>query len=235
MVSSSPTVEHLARRVVRGVEQDQAGAGAHRLAQLVGIEGVAAGRLRPQQHRDRPGPGQGDARLVAVVHRLEDDDLVAVVEHPEQRSGERLRRPGGDQHLGVGVVGEAVEALLVAGDRLAQDGESGARRVLVDAGPDRVDGGFEHLRRAVGVGEPLTEVDRAGGDRQRRHLGEDRGAEPGQLRRQRAADRLARHGRHGRASGPADREAIGLAEDQSRRGGPRRRRDGGRAAGRARR
>ena len=36
--------------------------------------------------------------------------------------------------------------------------------------------------RAVGVGEALAEVDRAGGDGQRRHLGEDRRPETGEAR-----------------------------------------------------
>ena len=118
-------VEHLAGRVVRRVEQDQPGARRHGGAQLVGVEVVATVGAGAQQHRDGAGAGQGDARLVAVVHRLEHDDLVAVVEHAEQGAGERLGGAGGDEHLGVGVVLEAVEALLVAGDRLAQHGQPG--------------------------------------------------------------------------------------------------------------
>ena len=115
-------------------------------SQLGRVEAVAAVGLRTQQDGHRPRPGQGDARLVAVVHRLEDDDLVAVVEHPEQRPGERLGGAGGDQHLGVGIVIQPVEALLVAGDGLAQHGHADARRVLVDAAADRLDRRLEHLR-----------------------------------------------------------------------------------------
>ena len=65
----------------------------------------------------------------------------------------------------------------MVGDRVAQLGDADPRRVLVVPGADRGDGGLEHLRRPVGVGEALPEVDRAGRDRERRHLGEDRGAE----------------------------------------------------------
>ena len=64
--------------------------------------------------------------------------------------------------------------LLVSRDRLAQDGDAVARRVLVRARRDRVAGGREHGRRPVGVGEALAEVDRAGPDRERGHRGEDR-------------------------------------------------------------
>ena len=108
-------VEHLAGRVVRRVEQDQPGGRRDRRAQLVGVEPVPARRVGAQQHRHGPRPGQRDARLVAVVHRLEHDDLVADVEHAEQGAGERLGRAGRDEHLGVGVVLEAVEAALVRG------------------------------------------------------------------------------------------------------------------------
>ena len=72
---------------------------------------------------------------------------------------------------------EPVPVLLVRGDRGAQLGDARAGRVLVVTGADGVDGGVEHLLRPVGVGEALAEVDRPRRDRQRRHLGEDRGAE----------------------------------------------------------
>ena len=184
MTASSSPVEHLARGVVRRVQQDQPRAPAHRRPQLVDVEPVPAVLVRLQEHGHRPGAGQRDARLVAVVHRLEDDDLVAVVEHAEQGTGQRLGRAGRDEDLGVRVVLEAVEALLVAGDGVPQHGQARAGRVLVDAAADGLDGGVEHLVRAVGVREALAEVDRAGGHGQRGHLGEDRRAEPAQLGRQ---------------------------------------------------
>src|SRR3712207_7252272 len=51
--------------------------------------------------------------LVAVVHRLEEDDLVAGLEQREHRGGDRLGGPGGDQHLVGRVVAVPAEALHV--------------------------------------------------------------------------------------------------------------------------
>jgi hypothetical protein len=140
---------------------------------------------RLQQDRDRAGAGEGDARLVAVVHRLEHDDLVAGVEHAEEGAGEGFGRPRRHEDLGVGVVLEAVEAELVAGDGLAQHRLAERRWVLVDAAADRLHGRVEDLGRPVGVGEALSEVDRAGGDGERGHLAEDRGPEALELGGQR--------------------------------------------------
>ncbi len=111
--------EHLAGRVVRRVQQDQLRPLRDRAAQLVGVEPVAA-VARGEQHRACDGTGERDARLVAVVHRLEHHDLVAGVEHAEQCSGERFGRAGRHEHLGVGVVLESVEAALVLGDRRSE-------------------------------------------------------------------------------------------------------------------
>src|SRR6185369_12976357 len=74
---------------------------------------------------------------------------------------------------------EAVEALLVRGDRLPQLGDARAGRVLV-ATPihDRGGGRGGDLARPIGVREALAEVDRAGRAGQRRHLGEDRRTHP---------------------------------------------------------
>ena len=77
---------------------------------------------------------------------------------------------------------EAVEAVLVADHGVAQLGHARPGRVLVAlAVGDGVDGGVAHLGGTVLVREALAQVDRAGGDRQRRHLGEDRRAEALQL------------------------------------------------------
>jgi hypothetical protein len=104
---------------------------------------------------------------------------------PSRAAASRLRGARRDQHLGVGVEVDVVEAALVAGDRFAEHGQAGAGWVLVEAAADGGDGGVEHLGRAVGVGEALPEVHGAGGRRQRRHLREDRRAEPGELGGQR--------------------------------------------------
>src|SRR5262249_19730224 len=85
-------------------------------------------------------------------------------------------RSGRDKHLAIGVDVEVVEPALVRGDRLSQLRNAGARRVLITpSGHDRVSGCPGDLARAVGVGKALAQVDRAGGDGQFRHLGENRG------------------------------------------------------------
>ncbi len=70
----------------------------------------------------------------------------------------------------------------MAGDALAQLRDTGTGRVLVVPGSDRCDRGLGDLGRAVGVGEALSEVDRAGSYGQGGHLGEDRLAELAQTR-----------------------------------------------------
>ena len=93
--------------------------------ELRSVESVAPVGAGTQHHGPRHASGHRDARLIAVVHRFEQDDLVAGVEHAEQRPGERLGRTGRDEHLGVGVVREPVEPLLVLDDRLAEHGMPG--------------------------------------------------------------------------------------------------------------
>ena len=67
-------VEHRAGRVVRGVDQDDAGAVGDGVAQLVEI-GSEVGSAQRHGHVD--AAGQRDHRGVRVVERLEGDDLVA--------------------------------------------------------------------------------------------------------------------------------------------------------------
>ena len=80
----------------------------------------------------------------------------------------------------------AVPRTLVRRHGLAQLGDAAARRVLVVALPDGGDGDLAQLLGAVGVGETLAEVDRAGVCGQLGHGGEDRRGEgaqaPGQIR-----------------------------------------------------
>lgn len=189
-----------ARRVVRGVQQDQAGARGDGGAQFVQVEGEGPG-VRAQGDGDAYRAGHRDAGRVRVVVRLQGDDLVTRFEEGEERGRDGLGGAGRDQDLGVRVVGEAVEALLVRGDRGAQLGDAGARRVLVaEAREDRAGGRLGDFGGAVGVGEALAQVDRPGAGGQRRHLREDRGAEGRQTAVEEGA--VAAHGcAHGRHPG----------------------------------
>ncbi len=94
------------------------------------------------------GTGERDARGVRVVVRLEEHHLVAATGQRQDRRGDRLGGAGGDEHLGVRVVVEAVVALLVGADRLSQFRDARAGRVLVVTGPERLLGGVEDLRPA---------------------------------------------------------------------------------------
>ena len=126
----------------------------------------------------RTRAGHRDVGDVGVVVRLERDHLVARLEQGEQRGGDGLGRARGDQHLGVRVVAEAVEPLLVARHGRRSSGMPVGGRVLV-ALPARTASAAASAidRRAVDVGEPLAEVDRVGGDGAGRHHAEDGVAE----------------------------------------------------------
>ena len=153
--------EHLPGRVVRGVQQDEARARGDRRTQTFLIEGVPVDPgLEGDRHDGRAG--ERDAGLIRVEHRLEHDDLVAVLEDAEERPGECLGGSGGDEHLGVGIDAHPPEPLLVLGDGLTELGDAEHWWILVLTGADRRDGGVEHLGRSVGVGKPLTEVDHGG-------------------------------------------------------------------------
>ena len=169
--------EHLAGGVVRRVEEEQPRAVVDERRERVDVGLV---RRWVQRHRSEARPGHRGHGGVAVVGRLEGEDLVARVAQGEHRRGDRLGGARRHEHLGGGVDVDRPEALLVGGDGDAQLHDPRPRRVLVHAGADGGDGGVGHLDRSVLVREPLPEVDRAGGDRQRRHLGEDRRAEPAQ-------------------------------------------------------
>ncbi len=79
------------------------------------------------------GTGERDARLVAVVHRLEEHDLVTGVEQTEEGAGEASVQPVVTNTSPSGSYSNPQNATLVTGDRLAQDGHAGAGRVLVEA------------------------------------------------------------------------------------------------------
>ena len=153
------------------------------------VEPVGAVGLRAQQYRHGDGTGQRDARLVAVVHRLEHHDLVAGVEHAEQRSGERLGRAGRHDDLGVGIeldvrrIGVGGSAIAVRSTGAPRPGGYWLTPLRIasiaasstSGGPSVSGNPWPRLIAPVCHGE-------------RRHLGEDGGAEPGEAGGQRAVD-----------------------------------------------
>ena len=135
---------------------------------------VEAEVRRAQGHRAPYAAGHLDAGDVGVVEGLQDDHLVTGVHEGQDRGGDRLGGAGGHQHLGGRVELDAVVPGLVRGDRVPQLGHAGPGRVLVVAGPQRLDRGLDDRARTVLVREALAEVHAAGAQRQRGHLGEDR-------------------------------------------------------------
>ncbi len=170
-------------------------------AEHVGVEVPPTVRGRREEHRDRCRCRERDSRLIAVVHRLEQHDLVAGIEHPEHCPGKRFRRARGDDDLRVGVHVEPIPAVMVLGDRATQIRVTQTRRVLVHPGANCLDRRIEHFGWPVGVGESLSEIDRTGRRRERRHLREDRRAEAGEFRGQ----DIARH-----SAGVYDSDDVGV-------------------------
>ncbi len=113
------SAEHLAGGVVGAVQQQQLGGRGERRGELVGVEREIAA----SQGDHSPGrTAHGDPRRVAVVVRLEGDDLVARPGERKECRGQRFRRSRRDQDLVLGIEDLAAMVAAVIGDRLAEDG-----------------------------------------------------------------------------------------------------------------
>ena len=132
---------------------------------------------RAERHDARHGARHRDARLVGVVVRLEEDDLVARVADALDRREDRLGRARGHRDLRVGRVVEPPVAPVLRREGPVELGIAGHARVLAVARPDRGDRRLLRELRPVEVRKALGEIDRAVLVRQARHLGEDRRAE----------------------------------------------------------
>ncbi len=161
-------------RVVRRVDDQRARARPDRRGDAIEVGAEAA---RGQRHAHQPAAGKLDAGAVAVVARLEHDDLVARVHAGQDRGEDRLRRAGGDGDVVRRVVAVAVQGLDLGRQRLAQRGHAGHRRVLVVALAHRRADLLDQPRVAVEVRKALAEVDRAMLLGERRHDREDRRAD----------------------------------------------------------
>jgi hypothetical protein len=122
--------------------------------------------------------GETDDGSVGVVEGFEGEYLVAGPGEREDRRGYRFRGARADDDVGPWIELQAVEPLLVRGDRLAQDGQSLTGRVLVRPACDGSAGGVEDLPWSVLVRESLPEIDGGVLLGEGRDLLEDREAEP---------------------------------------------------------
>ena len=162
--------QQAAGRVVRGIDDDHPR-----------FRGDQGRYLRPvrrvireaQLGIDRLAADRFDGRHVGVVHRREDDHLVARPDEGGNRREERLGRPGGHRHLGFDVEARAIERRHLVDDRLAQFRHAGHRRVLVAPGAHVAIHGVEQRRLGLKVGKALRQVERPALGRHTRHHGED--------------------------------------------------------------
>ena len=100
-----------------------------------------------------------DGRHVGDVRRLVEDDLVARVAGGAQREVDRLRGADRDQQLGRRVVGDAVQALEVAGQRLAELERPEVARVVGAPFAEALDTRLHDRPGGVEVGLPHPEAD----------------------------------------------------------------------------
>ena len=164
-------IEHDTGRVVRGVDQQGFRLAAEGSRQL----GVVQAKVRSEEADPHPPTtGEIDRGRVGVVERLQGDHLITRVDEGEDGRRQRLGRPRRDQHLQVRVVAQPVIAPGVLRDRLPQRPYPATGWVLVDATCDRRLGLVQHEVRTVGIWETLAQVHGLGGERQGRHLREDR-------------------------------------------------------------
>ena len=123
---------------------------------------------------------QLNRRRVTVVHRGEDDDLVARVHQGGHGREDRLRRPGSDGDFGIHIVRRAIQRTHLGGNGLTQHRHAGHGGVLVVAGAGVLVEQRQQLGGRIKVRKALREVDGAVLAGQRGHHREDGGADLGQ-------------------------------------------------------
>ena len=79
-------------------------------------------RFEAEQSRD--AAGLADDRQVAIIDRLEADDLIAGFDHRENGRRQRFGATRGHHHLGHGIERQAVPAPIMSRDRLPQFGNA---------------------------------------------------------------------------------------------------------------
>ena len=123
--ASSVAGEDLAGRVVRRVQQHQAGTRAERAPQLVGVEPVPPVRSRAQRHRPPDRAGERDRGGVRVVVGLEAHDLVAGLAQREDAAAIASVAPAVTTTSPSGSYSRPQNRSLVRDDRRAQGRDAG--------------------------------------------------------------------------------------------------------------
>ena len=182
---------------MRRVEDHQPGSWRDGSAHLIPINAVGG---RHERNVPRHAAGQAHRRLIAVIGRIEQDDLITGPHHRGNRTEQSFRSARGHRDLGFGVHGEAVEIKNLAGDRLAQAWNPRHGRILVVAVGEVVLHPIKQLRRSVEVRIALGQVQGTLLRGQRRHDGENGGADFRQLAVQAARRRLLCQGQWTAAS-----------------------------------
>jgi hypothetical protein len=148
--------EHLARGIVRRVDDDGARPIVERTLQLIRIE-PPVGRAQP--HIARLGSGKNRIRPIVFVKRLKDDDFVARVEAGHHHRHHGFGGSAADGDLLVGNHRHAEAAREVLGDGVAKRGGAIRRRVLVLLGLDRRASRVLDSLRRFEIREALREID----------------------------------------------------------------------------
>ena len=122
-----------------------------------------AGRVgrRPQRHIDRCAAGHDDRGRIAVVERLDQDDLVAGIDQGLDGGKDALGGADGDDDLLERIQVTAKERAVDVGNGIDQPGMAGGPRVLVQIPFNGfLGGGFDKIRSRE-IGEALPQVDGA--------------------------------------------------------------------------
>ncbi|MNN18118.1 hypothetical protein D3C81_1313230 [compost metagenome] len=167
-------VDQRAARVVRAVEEDQAGARGNGGGQALPIDTEVR---QAQRHMHAAAAGQFHRGLVAVVAGIENDGLIAGADHRLHRTEDRLGCAGSDGHFAVGADLAPVEVGNLGRHLLAQRRQAGHRRVLVVPEHDMPADRLAQCERAVEIGKTLGQVERTAIGGELGHAGEDGGAD----------------------------------------------------------